>query len=132
MGSSDQDVLTATEAARLVGRPKDAVRNAIRDGSLTGSNIKGRWYVERELLLAWDRRTARRQRAGSQPWETTAGLLGDYGPATTEELAVLRGLHPGNVRKHLAILAVQGRAKRLDDSQWVLTGADVCHRPGAA
>ncbi|MDQ6839818.1 MAG: hypothetical protein M3137_16205 [Actinomycetota bacterium] len=124
------DRLTTTEAGHLVGRTKDAIRNAINDGRLVGSNERGRWYVDREAVLAWDKRTRRYDRQRVTPaWARTGDLLAEYGSATVEELALLAGLHIGNVRKHLAILANLGRAERRPDGQWVLTAES---RQGAA
>jgi hypothetical protein len=48
-------------------------------------------------------------------------LLDEFGTLTFLELAELLGVHIGNARKYLAILAKQGRAERLPDGQWVLT-----------
>jgi hypothetical protein len=55
------------------------------------------------------------------PWESSAELLTEYGSLSATELAHLAGIHPGNARKYLAILAKQGRAQRLPDGQWIPT-----------
>jgi predicted ArsR family transcriptional regulator len=52
-------------------------------------------------------------------------LLRDWGSASAEELARVLAIHPGNVRKYLAILSAEGRAQRRSDGQWVLTTAEV-------
>jgi predicted ArsR family transcriptional regulator len=48
-------------------------------------------------------------------------LLEDYASASADEIAVLLGVHPGNARKYLALLGLQGRAVRRPDGQWVLS-----------
>ncbi len=99
--------------------------------SLCAQRIDGRWYVERQVLLDWAERSGGRKPSRStRPWERCATLLAEHASASTEELAYLTGLHVGNVRKYLAILAAQGRAERLPDGQWALTALDDQH--GAA
>ncbi len=117
----DQDCLTTTEAAALVGRTQSAVRAAINNRGLPGFRHDGRNYVRRADLLAWDQRTRRAKRHCVPAYEHTAQLLREYQSATTPELAELSQLHPGNIRKHLAILATQGRVECRPDGQWVLT-----------
>lgn len=97
------------------------MRTAIRDGVLPATNINGRWYVKRDDLLAWHRRTRIVRRIGPPPWQAIADLLADYGSASIVELTALSGLHVGNVRKYTACLAKEGRAERRPDGQWVLT-----------
>jgi len=120
----DQDLLTTTEAGRLIGRSQGAVRAAVQERSLAGSRIEGRWYIERHVLLDWAQRSRPHRRRSTCPWERCAVLLAEHTSASAEELAYLSGLHVGNVRKYLAILAAQGRAERLPDGQWVLTALD--------
>jgi hypothetical protein len=103
-----QSMLTTTEAGRLLNRTQDAVRNAIRVGALEGHRIDGRWYIDREVLLAWHARARQIDRVGPRPWERVAELLSEHGSASTEEIARLMQVHPGNARKHLAILAAEG------------------------
>ena len=117
----DQDWLTTTEAAALIGRTQSAVRAAINNQALPGFRRDGRNYVRRADLLAWDQRTRRAKRHCVPAYEHTAQLLREYQSATTPELAELSQLHPGNIRKHLAILATQGRVECRPDGQWVLT-----------
>jgi hypothetical protein len=117
----DQDWLTTTEAAALIGRTQSAVRAAINNQALPGFRHDGRNYVRRADLLAWDQRTRRAKRHCVPAYEHTAQLLREYQSATTPELAELSQLHPGNIRKHLAILATQGRVECRPDGQWVLT-----------
>lgn len=121
MQFSDEDLLTTTEAARIVERSLDAVRHGVLDGTLAeaGRTDRGRPLVRRADLLAWDQ-TARRFHRPTRRWEATAAALEALGPATAEELGAYVGVHPGNTRKHLAILVAQGRAQRRPDGQWVL------------
>lgn len=116
--------LTTTQAAQLLGVTQGAVRTAILEGRLMGSKAGGVWYVERQELLDWRQRTRHLTPRGGQPWERVASILIEYGTATADELSQLCGLHPGNVRKHLAILSKQGRVHRLPDGQWMLTASE--------
>lgn len=131
MSSADTEVqlLTTTQAAQLVGVTQGAVRIAILQGRLMGAKAGGVWYVERQELLDWRQRTPPVTPRTRQPWERVASVLVEYGTATADELAQLCELHPGNVRKHLAILSKQGRVHRLPDGQWTLTASE---RQGAA
>jgi hypothetical protein len=116
-----QDWVTTTEAAKITGRSQDAVRRAINDHYLEATNEIGRWYIERSTLMAWDKRARRRDLGKPRAYERTAELLEEYYSVSPEELATLAGIHVGNARKHLALLAAEGRVERLDDGQWVLT-----------
>lgn len=115
-----EELLTTTAAAAAVGVSQSAVRVAINEGRLTGSKAGGVWYVTRSDLLAWDRATKRPVFTRVPVWEHSAAILAEYGSLSAEELAVLADIHVGNARKHLAILAKQGRAERRPDGQWVL------------
>jgi Helix-turn-helix domain len=123
------ELLTTAEAAELVQRAERSIRDAIAKQVLVGENKHGRWLIRREDLLAWDQKTGRRRRHRSSPWDVSAELLTEYGSLSATELAHLMGIHSGNARKYLAILAKQGRARRLPDGQWVPIVLD---HPGAA
>lgn len=115
-------MLTTREAARLVGRGDTLLRLAIARGTLPAENINGRWFIAETDLRDWDLRTRRYPRqATSLPVERAAAMLREYESLSAEELATLAHIHPGNARKHLALLATQGRAERRPDGQWVLT-----------
>lgn len=114
------DMLNTTEASNLIGRSQSAVRTAIRDGDLKGQNHEGRWYIDRQELLAWHKRARILKRRTRPAWEAIADLLIEYDSASVEELTVLSGLHEGNVRKHLACLVKEGRVERRPDKQWIL------------
>ena len=118
-------LLTTTQASKLVNREESSVRWGIAQGALNAAiDDAGHWLLAPEDVIAWDRRTRRRTRhTPGRAWDRAAALLADYGSLSAEELAELAGIHVGNARKHLAILAKQGRARRLPDGQWVLTGA---------
>jgi excisionase family DNA binding protein len=125
-------MLTTIEASLLVRRHESSVREAIARRILPATNQGGRWLIRRDDLLTWDQRAQRRprtKRGTAAPWQRAAQLLAEFGPLSAGELAQLSGgIHPGNARKHLAILANQGRAKRRPDGQWVLIESS----PGAA
>jgi len=119
-------LLTTTEAGHLVGRSDSAVRGAVRSGLLKAVWDHNRWLVSAAAVMTW----ASTHKAN--PWPRTAKprtdevveLLSDYGSASAEEVAGILGVHPGNARKYLALLARAGRAQRLEDGQWVLIGAE--------
>lgn len=123
MSMRKEDRLTTTEAAELIGRSQDTVRHGINFGQLTATRKEGRWYIDRDTLLAWDKKARRYDNNIMRPraYDRAAELLEEYHSMTPEELATLAGIHIGNARKHLALLAAQGRAERLSDGQWVLT-----------
>ena len=120
---SPSALLTTVEAARVVDRDERTVRYAIAHQQLPAAKDNdGHWLLRPEDVMAWNTR-ARRLRLHCPPtraWDRAAALLSDYGSLSAEELAELLGIHVGNARKHLAILAKQGRARRLGDGQWVL------------
>lgn len=114
--------VTTTEAAKLIGRSQSAVRQAIHRGRLQATNERGHWWIEPDAVVRWDSASRRGPVLVRQPsHERTAGLLAEYYSASVEELARLADLHPGNVRKHLALLAQEGRVVKLADGQWTLT-----------
>jgi predicted transcriptional regulator of viral defense system len=117
---ADSAQLTTREVAALTGRTQSAVRVALGRGDLPGSRPRDKWLVKRDDALAWNTRTRVISRRSSQPWNRAAEMLAEFGAMTAEELARLVELNSGNARKHLAILAKEGRAQRLSDGQWVL------------
>jgi hypothetical protein len=98
----------------------DAVKNAIRVGTLKGERLMDGWRVTRSDVLTWHQGARRSPRALSRPWERAAELLEEYGSLSLQELTLLLGRHPGNARKYVALLKAEGRAERLLDGQWVL------------
>lgn len=125
--SVDHDRLLSTgEAGRLVGRTDSAVRHAVRLGLVEGLWNHSHWLVRASAVIAWaDAHKANPAPRTAKPrTEDVAELLSDYGSASAEEVAAVLEVHPGNARKYLALLAVQGRAQRRKDGQWVLVGAE--------
>jgi excisionase family DNA binding protein len=117
----DPERLTTTEAAELIGRTQSAVRAAINSHQLPAVRHDGRHYVRRDDVLAWHQKARRmKPKISVRTYEWTAHLLREYHSASIAELTELTHLHPGNVRKHLAILAEQGRVECRPDGQWVL------------
>lgn len=121
--ASSERLLTTTEAAELVGRTQAVVRTAICQGKLpaAGRTRLGHHLLRYEDVLDWVQRYPTYRPHPANRWNNTAAALSELGPATVEELGAYLSLHPGNVRKHLLILAAQGRAQREADGQWVLT-----------
>lgn len=46
-------LLTPGEAAALLGETERWVRNSLRDGTLPGMKVRGRWRISRPQLDAW-------------------------------------------------------------------------------
>lgn len=123
-------LLTSRQAAELVGRSPDAVKAAAREQSLRGRHIDGFWRFTPEDVVAWDATATRKPRATRRAHERSAELLAEYGSVTPYELATFQGIHVGNARKYLALLAIEGRAHRHDDGEW-FPGSD-CQQEEAA
>ncbi len=126
--SFSEDLLTTTEAGKLIGRSGTAVREACVRGALPGrKDEQGFWLVRSADAQAW---AARSRRAVGRPLprprtDDVVELLNDWGSGSAEEVARAVGVHVGNARKWLKILQTEGRAQRLEDGQWVLTTAEV-------
>jgi hypothetical protein len=114
-------LLTTAQAAELIGRSPGAVRWAIKSGELPSAarTPTGQHRVRPTDVLLWAKRHPARLTQLRNTWEQTAVALATLGQASADELGAYLGLHPGNARKHLLILAAQGRAQRLPDGQWV-------------
>lgn len=76
--------------------------------------------------MQWDAKAPRYPGAKRQAYERAADVLADYGSVTPVELSKLLGIHAGNARKYLAILAAEGRAHRHTDGEW-FPGGDCDH-----
>jgi hypothetical protein len=111
------EMLTTRQAAELVGRSPAAVKHVLNRGLIPGEHVDGFWRVRREDVVAWDSRT-RRRNAKKRAYERSAELLAEYGSLTADELSKFQGVHVGNARKYLCLLAVEGRAHRHDDGEW--------------
>lgn len=112
------DLLTTRQAAEIIGRPPGAVKDALNRGSLPGQRVDGFWRVRREDVVAWDARGPRKRSPKKHAYERSADLLAEYGSLTAAELSKFQGVHVGNARKYLCLLAVEGRAHRHDDGEW--------------
>jgi predicted ArsR family transcriptional regulator len=120
--------ITTADAGRLTGRPAQVFRAAIGKAQIPAvKDGDGFWRMPRDEALAWDARTPRRPRPGHQVrgYQQVATLLEEFGTLNVDELSALLGVHAGNVRKHLAILDRQGRARRRVDGQWELQAQPV-------
>jgi len=111
-------LLTTRQAAELVGRSPGAVKDALNWGSIPGERVDGFWRVRREDVVAWDARAPRKPSPRRRAYERSAELLAEYGSLTADELSNFQGVHVGNARKYLCLLAVQDRAHRHDDGEW--------------
>jgi len=118
----DHSVVTTGTAAKLTRRAESSIRQAIARQVLPASFQSGRWMIAATDLFEWDQKAQRRSHASRcAARDRSAEILAEYGPLSADELAELVGVHPGNARKHLALLAKQGRAQRLPDGQWIPT-----------
>jgi helix-turn-helix protein len=126
----DPELLTTRQAGELVGRSADTVKRSLNLGLLPGRHVDGFWRVRREDVLAWDARARRHPCQKKRAYDRAADVLAEYGSATPDELSKLLGVHVGNARKYLAILATEARAHRHDDGEW-FPGPD-CQREEAA
>lgn len=122
------DLVGLTEVARHLGVSSKTVRELVREHRLPARRLGQLWYVERDVLDEFaetyqPRRPKRspRQTSKTDSRERVARLLAEWQSATADELAVGIGLHPGNVRKHLVILAAAGVAER-DDTRRATVG----------
>jgi hypothetical protein len=111
------ELLTTRQAAELVGRSPAAVKQVLNKGTIPGKHVDGFWRVHRDDVLAWDART-RRKNVKKRAYERSAELLAEYESLTADELSKFQGVHVGNARKYLCLLAVEGRAHRHDDGEW--------------
>lgn len=127
---ADEELVTTTDIARITGRNDATIRSAIRAGHIpqVTRTTLGRPLVRLSDALAWHK--AIRPPAPHTPptWDATATALATLGPSTPDEIAAYRNLHPGNIRKHLAILAAQRRAEQRADGHWTVTAG---HGPTA-
>jgi hypothetical protein len=123
MAFTSAEWITTADAGRLTGRPAQVFRAAIGKAQIPAvKDGDGFWRMPRDEALAWDARTPRRPRPGHQlrGYQQVAALLEEFGTLNVGELTALLGVHSGNARKHLAMLARQGRARRRADGQWEL------------
>lgn len=132
MAFDGEDLITTTEAAQLINRSPNAVRTLVQHGRLryVGLNEQRRPLLSKASVLAWYATHPAKPGKTRRPWLDTLGALRGLGPATSDELAAYLGLHPGNVRKHLRILAETRDAIRLSDGQWAtawsVARGDIC------
>ncbi len=116
--ATDERLLTTREAADLVGRAPDTIKYSIRHGLLPGERIEGFWRVRAEDVVAWDAQARRLPCNKRRAYERAADVLAEYGSVTPVELSKLLGVHEGNARKYLAILAAEDRAHRHTGGEW--------------
>ncbi len=124
------DPVGIPEVARRLGLSVGRARDLVYKSRLPAVRMGAHWYVERQVLEQFAA-SYRRRRYTTRPRQTTntdsrqkvTSLLAEWQSATPDELAVGIGLHPGNVRKHLAMLAAAGVVERDDEGLWHLTAA---------
>ena len=119
-------MLTTTQAAKLVGRRDNTLRVAIYAGTLPAERQQDHtWLLRAGDVRAWSASAPRYRFKPKLPVPRTdevASLLEEYGSVTSEEVAKFLQVHPGNARKYLALLGLEGRAERRPDGQWALCG----------
>lgn len=121
---ADYDLITTREAADLLGATQGAVRMAIltRDMPVvsTSTTRHGHYRLDRAAVLDWAATHTFKEYTPRHSWVRTRQALEVLGNATADEIAAYRGIHPGNVRKHLSVLAEDGSAQRGRDGRWSL------------
>jgi len=132
-------MLTTSEAGALLNVSAATVSQRIRDGALPATRRSGHWFIKRSAVEAYIRANGLpaprsiREPTVLGPQLVARALLELEGePATPDELALLVGRHPGNVRKFLLLLRASGHAER-GESGWLLTQAgDAAYRAEVA
>ena len=123
----EERLLSTVEAARLLGITRISIHNMVTEGRLPAKRIDGHWYVAQGDVEAYRPRlppTAGIKRVGplSSSARRLLALLEEWGSSKADELAVVVELHPGNVRKAMAIAEKLGYVAR-DGHEWLLTEA---------
>lgn len=123
MAFDGDDLITTTEAGQLTDRSPNAIRTLVHEGELryVAFNKQRRPLLSKTSVLEWYVTHPAKPGKARQPWLNTLDALRCLGPASADELAAYLGLHPGNVRKHLRILAETRDVTRLSDGQWATT-----------
>lgn len=115
------------EVAERLGVHRATVNDMVRCGRLPAHRDGAHWLVRRADLddfaagyVRPNNAPSRRDRSMPTSAPRICDMLREFDSATPAELAVLLGLHEGNVRKHLRLLEVAGLVLRGPDGQWIL------------
>jgi len=142
--ADNQDLLTTTEAGRLIGRTQSAVRTSMVSHSLCAQRIDGRWYVERQVLLDWAERSGGRKPSRStRPWELRhpprRARLGESSQSCSAWPArrcTGRSSEPGqptlerrDVQPRLLLMSRVGNPSRASNRRWPSPTALALNRP---
>lgn len=133
-------LLGLNDARLRLGISRNTITRLVTDGSLPALRLDDRWYVEARDLEAFARTYQPRRNVPSQRRITrndqsriaVLATLADWQEATATEIAEAISLHPGNVRKHLALLEKAGATQRVGDALWSLTEAGMAMAPAQA
>jgi DNA-binding MarR family transcriptional regulator len=128
MGENDNEKWVGTvQMAALVGLSPDFVRLLARSGAIPSRRTEQGHY---QLHIA-TRDSIRDNNKTNRPNRTRKSLpvsgykaldlLNSWGRSTANELAEVIGIHPGNVRKALAIAHTRGWTSRVDNQNWEIT-----------
>jgi excisionase family DNA binding protein len=144
MKNRDPDMISLPEVARVLGVHRATVNDMVLQRKLRARRRLGQWYVPREEMLQF---AATYKRPSNAPvprderlvsesgWEILS-LLVEWGDATTAELDRIVGLHIGNIRKQLNLLAASHLAERSSENTWSPTAegreADLLKRPASS
>jgi excisionase family DNA binding protein len=115
--------ISTTEAARRIGVGSVTIRNKIRVNELPARREGPIWLVDASALGEFKRSPGSGPRKQNQLTPTgrkAMRLLDEWGSGTSEELALVLEVNPGNVRKGLAIAEKLSFATRTG-SDWSLT-----------
>lgn len=73
--STDTDMLSVNETARLLGRSTEQVRRYLREGVLPGRRVGGQWFIARD-----DAETLRRRRRTGADFLAQLAMDDDHDP----------------------------------------------------
>ncbi len=121
----EERLLSTVETAQLLGITRISVHSMVTEGRLPAQRIDGHWCIAQSDVEAYRPRlppTAGTKRVGpiSDSARRMLVLLEQWGSSKADELAVVVDLHPGNVRKGLAIAEKLGYVTR-EGHEWLLT-----------
>lgn len=126
MSESDR-LVGLPEAAHAIGVHRATLNEMVRDGRVRAERVGAHWFLsveEFERLKATyvrPKNSPRRREglAAAERWgREILRLLDEWGEGTSAELSKVLALHPGNVRKYLALLEADDLAERDDEGVW--------------
>lgn len=127
---SENHLVSLPEAASELHLHRATVNAMVRDGRIPAIREGAHWFIHRkdldEFAGTYERPANspprdRSSRALSGTGITLMGLLLEWDSATVDEVQLVTGLHPGNIRKNFRILEALHLAERGSDGKWRAT-----------